>query len=125
MKAVLLYLFAASAWAQTTLTPVAVTGAPATTGWSFPWWGWIVAGVAVGVAVHFALRKWWPAGAAKIQASASTDAAALGKVIADALAHAKANPVEPAVAVVAAPDLQPDLEKANGKLAQIKAIVDA
>lgn len=100
MKLALLYLFAASAWAQQSLAPVAVTGPPAPTGWSFPWWGWPVAGVVVAVALFLALRKWWPAAAAKVQASASTDAAALGKVIADALAHAKANP--PA-AVVAEP----------------------
>lgn len=107
-----------SAIAQT-LQPVA---APASAG--LPWWvGFAVAGAILVVGfVWLKVKK--PATAAKVE----TDAEALGKMIGAAtkaaVAHIQANPqtTEPAAPAV---DLQPALDAANGKLAQIKAIVDS
>lgn len=110
-----------SAIAQS-LTPVT---APAS---GMPWWvGFVVAAVIL-VAGFIWLKIKKPTVAAKVE----TDAEALGKVIGAAtqaaIAHIQAHPAAPATPEVATPavdSLQPQLDAANGKLAQIKAILDA
>lgn len=124
MKAALLYLFSASAWAQT-LTPVT---APAGSG--IPWWTWPVVGVVIVIAGFVWLKFKSPATAAKVQATASADVAALtaaiGKLLEHGPASAHTSPTgETTITVPTVPDLQPQLDAANGKLAQIKAILEA
>lgn len=108
-----------------TLTPVT---APAGGG-GIPWWAGPLAGVII-VGIGFAYLKFKkPAVAAKIE----TGADAIGKIAAEAakaaVAHLQANPpVAGSVELAAIPatdPLQPQLEAATKKLADIKAILDA
>jgi len=109
-----------SAIAQT-LTPVATSngGVP---------WLWIIIIGAVLLAAGFVwLKLKKPAVAAQVQTTVSADVAALTAAVQKLVDHAAPpKPVDLSSAVDAAPNpLQAPLDAANGKLAQIKAILEA
>lgn len=106
------------------VSPQTLTPVTAQANGGIPWWAGPLVGVII-VGIGFAYLKFKkPAIAAQVQTTVSTDAAALGKLLAEALSHAKAANEAPAIAATV-PDLQPELDKANAKLTQIKAILDA
>lgn len=122
---VLLLLYAIGASAQT-LTPVT---AAASNGW--PWWIGPAIGIAIVAVVLIWLKVKKPATAAAVQTTVSADVAALTAAVHKLVEHssaplsAAAYTSETTTTTTPAPDLQPALDAANGKLAQIKAILDA
>jgi len=106
-----------------TLTPV--TAQP---GSGIPWWvGFAVAGVIL-IAGFVWLKVKKPTVAGKVETAVSADVAALTAAIGRLVDHAAPATADLSSAQTAEPTVNPlqqPLDAANGKLAQIKAILDA